>query len=185
MYEWIETFTRALCVTVITFWSFSSCIKVCPRERSIVLHQREASGAIAIYRPMAANRIFGLGDPVPFAATVVAILAISAIPLYAQSQRPDTAKLKEDAKNAFNIISSDNLKIQIFCQMADLGNQLDQADRVHDTKKTVEVSQKMDDLERKLPEYTALVAGLIDVDPNSQDSQEIGSIILKLDELCD
>jgi hypothetical protein len=69
--------------------------------------------------------------------------------------------------------------------MADLGNQLDQADRVHDTKKAEEVSQKMDELEEKLPEYTALVGGLMEVDPNSQDGHEIGSIILKLDELCD
>ena len=84
----------------------------------------------------------------------------------------------------FKIISSDKLKIQTFCEMADLGNQLDQADRVHDTKKVEEVSQKMDELEGKLPEYTALVAGLGDVDPNSEDGQEIGSIILKLDELC-
>jgi hypothetical protein len=42
----------------------------------------------------------------------------------------------------------------------------------------------MDELERKLPEYTALVDGLKDMDPNSEDAQEIGSIILKLDELC-
>jgi hypothetical protein len=39
-------------------------------------------------------------------------------------------------------------------------------------------------LEEKLPEYTALADGLKDVDPNSQDAQEIGSIILKLDEFC-
>jgi len=93
--------------------------------------------------------------------------------------------LKGDAQNAFNVISSDKRKIQTFCEMADLGNQLDQADRVHDTKKTEEVSQKLDELERKLPEYAALVGGLIDVDPNSQDGQEIDSIILKLDKLCD
>jgi uncharacterized coiled-coil DUF342 family protein len=67
----------------------------------------------------------------------------------------------------------------------DLGNQLDRADRANDTKKTEEVSQKLDELERKLPEYTALVDGLKDVGPNSQDAQKIGSIILKLDELCD
>ena len=68
--------------------------------------------------------------------------------------------------------------------MADLGNQLDQADRANDTKKTEEVSHKLDELERNLPEYTPLVGGLMDVDPNTQDGQEIGSIILKLDELC-
>ena len=121
------------------------------------------------------------------AATMSTALAQNANDLpygFAQSQRPDTSKLKADAQNAFNIISTDKLKIGTFCEMADLGNQPDQADRAHDIKKTEEVSQKMDELERKLPEYTALVDGLKDMDPNSEDAQEIGSIILKLDELC-
>jgi hypothetical protein len=126
---------------------------------------------------MAANHIFR--------PTVIAILAISAVPVSAQIQPPDMMQLKAEAQNAFKIISSDKLKIQTFCEMADLGNQLDQADRAHDTKKVEELSQKLDELEGKLPEYTALVAGLAQVDPNSADSQEIGSIILKLDELCD
>jgi hypothetical protein len=134
---------------------------------------------------MAANQIFGLGDLVPTTVTVVAILAFSAVPVHAQAQQPDTVKLKADAQNAFNIISSDRLKIHLFCEMANLGNQLDQAERLHDTKKAIEVSQKMDELEKKLPEYTALVDGLNDVDPNSQAAQEIGSIILKLDDFCD
>jgi hypothetical protein len=111
-------------------------------------------------------------------------LAFTAMPAYTRGQQPNAVKLKADAQNAFNIISSNKHKIQSFCQMGDLGNQLDQADRAHDIKKTEEVSQKMDELERKLPEYTALVDGLKDMDPNSEDAQEIGSIILKLDELC-
>jgi hypothetical protein len=122
------------------------------------------------------------------AATMSTALAQSANELpsgFVESQQPDMVKLKGEAQNAFNVISSDKLKTQTFCEMADLGNQLDRADRANDTKKTEEVSQKLDELERKLPEYTALVDGLADVDPNSQDAQEIGSIILKLDELCD
>jgi hypothetical protein len=124
---------------------------------------------------------------VPTTAAVIAILAICALPVsvYAQRQQPDTVKLKAEAKSASDIISSDKLKIRSFCEMAALGNQLDQADRVHDTKKAEQVSQKMDELEGKLPEYTALVDGLADVDPNSRDAQEIGSIILELDQLCD
>jgi len=123
----------------------------------------------------------------PTSAAVITILAICALPVprYAQGQQLDIVKLKADAQNAFNIISSDKHKIQTFCEMANLGNQLDQADRVRDTKKTEEVSQKLDELERKLPEYTALVGSLTEVDPNSQGGHEIGSIILKLDELCD
>jgi hypothetical protein len=106
------------------------------------------------------------------------------MPWCARSQQPDIIQLKADAQNQFKIISSDKLKIRTFCEMADLGDQLDKADRVHDTKKLQEVSQKMDELEKKLPEYTALVGDLADADPNSEDGQEIGSIIAKLAELC-
>jgi hypothetical protein len=116
---------------------------------------------------------------------MVAFFAVSAMPVCAQGHQPDTAKLKAEAQKAFNIITGDKLKIQLFCEMAELGNQLDQAERQHDTKKADEVSQKMDALEEKLPEYSALVAGLKEVDPNSQDAQEIGSIILNLDDFCD
>ena len=56
---------------------------------------------------------------------------------------------------------------------------------MHDIKKVEEVSRKLDEWEGKLPEYTALVGGLGDVDPNSGDAQEIGLIILKLNEFCD
>jgi hypothetical protein len=53
-------------------------------------------------------------------------------------------------------------------------------DRQQDIKKAAEISQKMDELEKKLgPEYTALVDGLQDVDPNSPDGREIGSIVEK------
>ena len=76
---------------------------------------------------MAANHIFGLGDVVATAATVVAILAISAIPSYAH--QPSTVQLNADTQNLFKIISGDKLKIRIFCKIADLGNKLDQADQ--------------------------------------------------------
>jgi len=107
---------------------------------------------------MAADHILGLNDLIPTTAMVVAILALSAIPMYAQSQQLETT----NAKNLFKIITSDKLKIQTFCKIADLGDQLNQADRVHDTNKIEEVSQKLDELEGKLPEYTALVALLAD-----------------------
>lgn len=49
-------------------------------------------------RPMAANHFFGFGDLVPTTATLVAILAISAVPLVAQEE-PSAVQLKADAKN--------------------------------------------------------------------------------------
>ena len=38
---------------------------------------------------------------------IIAILVISTVPLYAQDQMPNTAKLKADAQNVVKIISGD------------------------------------------------------------------------------
>jgi len=115
---------------------------------------------------------------------MVAISVISAVPLYAQDQ-PNLAKLKADAENVVKIISGDKLKIQTYCEFADLSDQIDQANREQDTEKTEELSQKVDKLGRKLgPEFVGLADALKNMDPNSQDGQEIGSIFDKLDEFC-
>jgi len=116
---------------------------------------------------------------------IVAILAISVVPVYAQEQRPNVDKLKTDAQNVFRIISGDKLKIRTYCEIADLSVRLAQASRKQDTKKVEKLAQNIDELESKLgPEYPALLDGLWNIDPTSQDAQEIGSILDKLDKFC-
>jgi hypothetical protein len=56
---------------------------------------------------------------------IVCILIISMGPPHAQAQQPDTAKLKADAQKVVSIISHDKAKTQTYCQMADLGEQID------------------------------------------------------------
>ena len=116
---------------------------------------------------------------------ILAILAICTVPAYAQGQQPDTAKLKADAENMVKIISGDKLKIQTYCQILDLHDQIDDANLNQDTKKATELSEQADELEKKLgPEFSTLADDLKDFDPNSQEGREIGSIIDKLDQLC-
>ena len=116
---------------------------------------------------------------------LVAILAISATPSYAQDQ-PNLAKLKADAENVVKIVSSDKRKLQTYCEFADLSDQIDQANEDGDTKKTQELSQKVDEVGRKLgPEFGALADELKNMDLNSQDGQDIGSILNTLDEFCE
>jgi flagellar motility protein MotE (MotC chaperone) len=116
---------------------------------------------------------------------IIGVLTISTLPVYAQGQQPDPVKLKADAQNLVKIISGDKRKLQTYCEIGDVNDQLEQANQEQDTKKAAELSQKMNELEPKLgPEYAALADGLKDMDPKSQDGQEIGSIIEKLDDLC-
>src|SRR6516165_3604576 len=49
---------------------------------------------------------------------IVGILIISTMPLSAQGQKPDPAKLKADAQKVVSIISGDKAKAQAFCKMA-------------------------------------------------------------------
>jgi hypothetical protein len=115
----------------------------------------------------------------------LAVLLISTVPVYAQGQQPNVAKLKADAQRVIGIIGGDKAKMQTYCQIADLGEQLDEVDQEKDSKTANALLQKMNELQKKLgPEVVALLDGLKDVDPNSPDGQEIASIIESLDESC-
>ena len=134
---------------------------------------------------MAANHIFGLGNPVPTATAtlVAAVLVISAMP--AQGQQPSADQLKAHAQNAVKIISGDKQKTEAYCELTDLTDQFDQAVEKKDTKKAEELSQKGEELLRKLgSEFAALADGMNSADLTSQDAREIGSIIGNLNEHC-
>jgi hypothetical protein len=105
---------------------------------------------------MAANHIFGLGNPVPTATATLAaaILVISAMP--AQGQQPSADQLKAYAQNAVKNISGDKQKIGADCELDDLTDQFDQVVEEKDTVKAAELSQKGEELLRKLgPEFAA------------------------------
>jgi hypothetical protein len=116
---------------------------------------------------------------------IVAILVISTSPLYAQGQQPDTAKLKADARNVVGIIGADKDKTQTYCQIVDLGEQIEQAVQGKDYKKFEELAQKLPELEKKLgPEYLGLLESLRSVNLTSRDGQEIVSMFDTLGDSC-
>ena len=108
---------------------------------------------------------------------VVTILVIAAAPICAQAQKPTPAKVtKADAQKVLRIISSDKAKTRIYCEMANLGNQLEQANETGDSKKFDALFQRMYELGKKLgSEYAALIDELQDIDPESEVGQEISS----------
>ena len=92
---------------------------------------------------------------------IVAVLLI-ALPVCAQAQRPSAPKVnKGDAQRVLKIIQSDKAKTQIYCEMAKVGNQLEQINEEADPKKFEELSRKMDEMGKRLgPEYGALIDGV-------------------------
>jgi len=117
---------------------------------------------------------------------IVAILLIAVVPVYAQAQRPSAPKVnKGDAQRVLKIIQSDKAKTQIYCEMAKIGNQLEQINEEADPKKFEELSRKMDEMGKRLgPEYGALIDGVQDIDPRSEVGQEVSSALDALDHLC-
>lgn len=113
---------------------------------------------------------------------IVAISLICAAPLHAKGQQPDAAKLKADAQKVISIISHDRAKTQTYCQIVDLGEQIDQE---KNSKKAEALLQRMNELGKQLgPEYLALMEAAKDVDPDSRDGQDIVSMFDELGESC-
>ena len=117
---------------------------------------------------------------------IVTILVIAAAPVCAQAQKPTPAKVtKADAQKVLKIISSDKAKTRIYCQMAKLSAQMEQANETGDSKKFDKLFQRIYELGKQLgPEYAALVDGLQDIDPQSEVGQAISSTLDALDNLC-
>ena len=104
-----------------------------------------------------------------------AILLTSTLSLHAQGQQQNVAKLKAEARNAVSIIGSDKDKTQSYCEIVDLlGRQLGQADQKKDKKKTKALSQRINQLQKKLgSEFFVLENILDDIDLKSPDGREI------------
>jgi prephenate dehydratase len=117
---------------------------------------------------------------------IVAIVAIAAVPVCAQAQKPGAAKATNvDAQKVVKIISADKAKTQAYCDLGKLGEQIDQAEQKKDSKTADALSQKADALAQKIgPEYAALMDGLQDLDEKSKDGEAIGKTLEGLDKLC-
>ena len=103
--------------------------------------------------------------------------------LHAHGQQPNADKLKTDAQKVIGVIRGDKAKTQAYCQMRDLGAQIDQTAQGKDRKKAEALIQKINDLEKQLgPEYLTLIDALHDADPNTKEIQAILSMFDKLDE---
>ena len=112
----------------------------------------------------------------------IAILAISLLPMCAQAKQPSAVKLKADAQNVAKIIGDDEVKTQAYCEIVELRDQINDE---QNATKAEELRHQAVKLEEVLgSEFIALVSSLKGVNPNSQDGQEISSILDPLNELC-
>ena len=115
---------------------------------------------------------------------IVAILLVVAVPAFAQDQKPWVTK--DDALKVVTIIVGDKAKTQTYCEIRNLGEQMERAYEMRNLKLVDELLQNIDALERTLgPEYVALMDRLADIDPEKDKlGAEIMSVFDALGELC-
>ena len=121
---------------------------------------------------------------------VAAIFALFAIPALAYGQQggppPKVPKpTKADVQKVVQIISSDKVKLQSYCDSKKLYDQMGAAYQKNDSKTADALSKQADALVGKLgPEYSKIMDGLEQVDPNSSEGKEFTSVLSGLDNLC-
>jgi hypothetical protein len=105
------------------------------------------------------------------------------MPVDSQAQNPSASVTA--AQRVAKTIGSDPAKIETYCAIGKLGEQIEDANEKKDRKTADALTQKMRELEKQLgPEYASLMNGLQDIDPDSDDGVEIEATLRPLDKSC-
>ena len=120
--------------------------------------------------------------------TAVAIFATAPIVVFAQKDDPANRPPKptlEDAQKVVQAIGNDKNKLQAYCDLGKLQEQMEEAEEQNDSKAIDALIAKADTLERQVgPEYEGIVEGLDRVDPNSAEGQKFVAVFNTLQEKC-
>jgi hypothetical protein len=121
---------------------------------------------------------------------LVAAISALAIPALVHAQQggpqPTVPKpTKADAQKVVQIITSDKVKTQAYCDFNKLEGEVKAADQKNDTKTLEALSKQAKSLVDELgPEYFKLMDGLEKVDPKSSEAKDFMSILSELDKSC-
>ena len=124
---------------------------------------------------------------------VVALCLFAAIPGvgYAQNQPPPnqppppTPPTLADVQKVVATINADKAKVQIYCQLAKLNDQMEAAYQKKDNKTVETLATQADALAQKLgPDYAKVMDGLPQIDENSALGKQMDAALKTLDSQC-
>jgi hypothetical protein len=121
----------------------------------------------------------------------VAVAFLATSPAYAQiqgqgGQRPNVpVPTKADVDKIAAAIDADKSKLQVFCDLSKLDQQMAAAEKKHDTTTAQAIGAKENDLSRQLgSEYLVVMLGLSQMNPNSAAYRAITPHLDALDGKC-
>jgi hypothetical protein len=121
---------------------------------------------------------------------VVAVSLFAAVPVvaFAQKDAPATKVPKPtiaDAQKLVQTISADKAKLQAYCDMGKLQDQMEQAEQKKDNKALEALGAKADSLAQQMgPEYAKVMDGLGEVDPSSAEGKQYTAVFATLVKQC-
>ena len=121
---------------------------------------------------------------------LVAAISALAIPALAHAQQggpqPNIPKpTKTDVQNVVQIVTTDKVKTQAYCDLTKLYNQIEAAEQKEDSDTIQTLTKQADGLVANLgPEYLKVIEGLDQVDLTASEGKEFMSILSGLDKLC-
>ncbi|HUI96496.1 MAG TPA: hypothetical protein VLX44_12140 [Xanthobacteraceae bacterium] len=121
---------------------------------------------------------------------VIAAAVLAATPAFAQGQmggpqqkapKPTKAQVQQVVQS----VVADKSKLQAYCALGKLQQEMSQLDEKKDAKKAEELANQADAQAQKLgPEFGTMMDGLDEVDPNSAEGKEYMAILENLDKQC-
>ena len=120
---------------------------------------------------------------------VVATLFV-AVPLVAVAQKDEPTDQAPkptlaDAQKVVEMISTDTVKLQTYCEIGKLEDEMANAQDANDTKAVEALISKSEALAQQIgPEYLKLVEGLELIDPKSTEAEKFAAVLSALDDKC-
>jgi hypothetical protein len=114
---------------------------------------------------------------------VVAVTLSITVPVIALAQKQSPTKTAPkptiaQVRKLVQVISSNKAKLKAHCDANQLDEQIAEAERRKDSHALEALNAKADGLERQIsPEYTKVMDGLEEVDPNSAEGKQIAAAI--------
>jgi hypothetical protein len=121
---------------------------------------------------------------------IVAISVLTVMPAFGQAQKGGPPAnvpkpTKADVQKVVQTIGGDKAKMQMYCDLSKLNQQMANLDQKKDAKTLQSLGQKAEPLMQKLgPEYLKVMDGLDQMDENSNEAKEFGAILGSLDKQC-
>ncbi len=92
---------------------------------------------------------------------------------------------KADVQKVVQIVTGDKAKSQAYCDLSKLNDEMMAADQKQDEKALDALGNQADALIDQIgPEYSTMMDGLDQVDPDSPEGKEYEAILSGLDKLC-